>query len=175
MEYISLGLSACGMTCKKGVQVINNKCVSVPGALNSIRGMPKFCLLSGSKRVKHLLGASFWDFFVGPVSVKWGNLMCLLFWIPLCGLYRPSFRSHRPYYEFGLQLEYSHNPLRLDLTLCRGQRPQKSHKMVSRRKILSRSRDDLNLDQTFTQQEEEEDIWFQKDKLYKVSCSYFKL
>jgi len=47
--------------------------------------------------------------------------------------------------------------------------------MVSRRKILSRSRDDLNLDQTFTQQEEEEDIWFQKDKLYKVSYSYFKL
>ncbi|EDV56410.1 uncharacterized protein LOC6547033 isoform X2 [Drosophila erecta] len=39
--------------------------------------------------------------------------------------------------------------------------------MVSRRKILSRSRDDLNLDQTFAQQEEEEDIWFQKDKLYK--------
>ncbi|XP_017049714.1 uncharacterized protein LOC108093878 isoform X2 [Drosophila ficusphila] len=39
--------------------------------------------------------------------------------------------------------------------------------MVSRRKILSRSRDDLNLDQTFTQQEEEEDIWYQKDKLYK--------
>lgn len=42
-------------------------------------------------------------------------------------------------------------------------------KMVSRRKILSRSRDDLNLDQTFTQQEEEEDVWYQKDKLYKVS------
>lgn len=41
--------------------------------------------------------------------------------------------------------------------------------MVSRRKILSRSRDDLNLDQTFTQQEEEEDVWYQKDKLYKVS------
>ncbi|KAL7735517.1 hypothetical protein ACLKA6_010549 [Drosophila palustris] len=40
-------------------------------------------------------------------------------------------------------------------------------KMVSRRKILSRSRDDLNLDQTFTQQEEEEDVWYQKDKLYK--------
>ncbi|KAH8389040.1 hypothetical protein KR200_011972 [Drosophila serrata] len=39
--------------------------------------------------------------------------------------------------------------------------------MVSRRKILSRSRDDLNLDQTFTQQEEEEDVWYQKDKLYK--------
>ncbi|XP_017839767.1 uncharacterized protein LOC108597633 [Drosophila busckii] len=39
--------------------------------------------------------------------------------------------------------------------------------MVSRRKILSRSRDDLNLDQTFNQQEEEEDVWYQKDKLYK--------
>lgn len=39
--------------------------------------------------------------------------------------------------------------------------------MVSRRKILSRSRDDLNLDQTFSQQEEEEDVWYQKDKLYK--------
>lgn len=35
--------------------------------------------------------------------------------------------------------------------------------MVSRRKILNRSRDDLNVDQ------EEEDIWFQKDKLFKVS------
>ena len=43
--------------------------------------------------------------------------------------------------------------------------------MVSRRKILSRSRDDLNLDQTFSPQEEEEDIWFQKDKLYKVSMN----
>lgn len=42
--------------------------------------------------------------------------------------------------------------------------------MVSRRKILSRSRDDLNLDQkTYMQQEEEEDIWYQKDKLFKVS------
>lgn len=39
--------------------------------------------------------------------------------------------------------------------------------MVSRRKILSRSRDDLKLDQSF-QQEEEEDIWHQKDKLFKV-------
>lgn len=39
--------------------------------------------------------------------------------------------------------------------------------MVSRRKILSRSRDDLNLDQSF-RQEEEEDIWHQKDKLFKV-------
>ncbi|XP_030387556.1 uncharacterized protein LOC115634131 [Scaptodrosophila lebanonensis] len=39
--------------------------------------------------------------------------------------------------------------------------------MVSRRKILSRSRDDLSLDQSFHPQEEEEDVWYQKDKLYK--------
>lgn len=39
--------------------------------------------------------------------------------------------------------------------------------MVSRRKILSRSRDDLNLDSTFVMQEEEEDVWFQREKLYK--------
>ena len=38
--------------------------------------------------------------------------------------------------------------------------------MVSRRKILSRSRDDLNLEAP--PQEEEEDIWYNKDKLYKV-------
>ncbi|OWR52819.1 hypothetical protein KGM_215749 [Danaus plexippus plexippus] len=38
--------------------------------------------------------------------------------------------------------------------------------MVSRRRILSRSRDDLT--QAFaTQMEEEEDVWYQKDKLYK--------
>lgn len=43
--------------------------------------------------------------------------------------------------------------------------------MVSRRRILSRSRDDLNLDSTFNaQQEEEEDVWYNKDKLYKVSA-----
>lgn len=38
--------------------------------------------------------------------------------------------------------------------------------MVSRRKILSRSKDDLNME-TFTH--EEEDVWYQKDKLFKVS------
>jgi len=37
--------------------------------------------------------------------------------------------------------------------------------MVSRRKILSRSRDDLNLEAP--PHEEEEDVWYQKDKLYK--------
>lgn len=45
--------------------------------------------------------------------------------------------------------------------------------MVSRRKILSRSRDDLNLDQVYTKQQmmedAEEDIWYQKEKLFKVS------
>jgi len=38
--------------------------------------------------------------------------------------------------------------------------------MVSRRKILSRSRDDLNMEGN-NMQEEEEDVWFQKDKLFK--------
>lgn len=41
--------------------------------------------------------------------------------------------------------------------------------MVSRRKILSRSRDDLNLDQAYMQMDDEEDVWYQKDKLLKVS------
>lgn len=45
--------------------------------------------------------------------------------------------------------------------------------MVSRRMILSRSRDDLNLNQTYMQQmEEEEDIWYSKEKLFKVSSVY---
>lgn len=44
--------------------------------------------------------------------------------------------------------------------------------MVSRRKILSRSRDDLNLEHQYQQQQdEEEDVWYQKDKLYKVSAN----
>lgn len=38
--------------------------------------------------------------------------------------------------------------------------------MVSRRKILSRSRDDLN-SETYVQ--EEEDVWYQKEKLFRVS------
>lgn len=41
--------------------------------------------------------------------------------------------------------------------------------MVSRRRILSRSRDDLHMDSTFQQPEDEEDVWYQKDKFYKVS------
>lgn len=54
--------------------------------------------------------------------------------------------------------------------------------MVSRRKILSRSRDDLNLEQQYLQQQEdEEDIWYMRDKLYKVSgrllygCGYKRI
>lgn len=46
--------------------------------------------------------------------------------------------------------------------------------MVSRRKILSRSRDDLNLDQA-QQQEEEADVWYQKDKLFRVSENFLEI
>ena len=48
--------------------------------------------------------------------------------------------------------------------------------MVSRRKILSRSRDDLNLEDSNSFRPdragaaaEEEDVWYAKEKLYKVS------
>lgn len=47
--------------------------------------------------------------------------------------------------------------------------------MVSRRKILSRSRDDLNLDRAYMQQQEEEDVWYQKEKLFKVRESFIQL
>ena len=50
--------------------------------------------------------------------------------------------------------------------------------MVSRRKILSRSRDDLNLEDSNSFRPdragaaaEEEDVWYAKEKLYKVSVS----
>ncbi|XP_072156133.1 uncharacterized protein exp isoform X2 [Bemisia tabaci] len=42
---------------------------------------------------------------------------------------------------------------------------QRDSDMVSRRRILSRSRDDLSLD--VAAPEEEEDVWYQRDKLYK--------
>lgn len=38
--------------------------------------------------------------------------------------------------------------------------------MVSRRKILSRSRDDLNLEAFAV---EEEDVWYSREKLFRVS------
>ena len=49
--------------------------------------------------------------------------------------------------------------------------PSSSGEMVSRRKILSRSRDDLHLDGGAHNpgEPEEEDIWYNKEKLYKVS------
>merc|ERR1719249_2921 len=39
--------------------------------------------------------------------------------------------------------------------------------MVSRRKILSRSRDDLNLEAPVPGEQDEEDVWYHKEKLYK--------
>ncbi|TRY72070.1 hypothetical protein TCAL_05410 [Tigriopus californicus] len=41
--------------------------------------------------------------------------------------------------------------------------------MVSRRKILSRSRDDLHMDNAAFQYREEDDVWYQKEKLYKTT------
>ncbi len=40
--------------------------------------------------------------------------------------------------------------------------------MVSRRKILSRSRDELNSDIYFMNEDDEEDVWYSKEKLYRV-------
>merc|ERR1719249_620266 len=39
--------------------------------------------------------------------------------------------------------------------------------MVSRRKILSRSRDDLNLEAPVPGEQDEEDVWYHKEKLYR--------
>jgi len=47
--------------------------------------------------------------------------------------------------------------------------PERTSTMVSRRRILSRSRDDLNLPEAPAV--EEEDVWFSKEKLLKVSTS----
>ncbi len=43
--------------------------------------------------------------------------------------------------------------------------PTTGGEMVSRRKILSRSRDDLNMD---APPQDEEDVWYQKEKLFRV-------
>lgn len=45
--------------------------------------------------------------------------------------------------------------------------------MVSRRKILSRSRD--NLADAQYEEQEEEDVWYNVDKLYKVQTVFFSL
>jgi len=41
--------------------------------------------------------------------------------------------------------------------------------MISRRRILSRSRDELNFADQYNAYEDEEDVWYTKDKLFKVS------
>lgn len=41
--------------------------------------------------------------------------------------------------------------------------------MVSRRRILSRSRDDLNNIYHSFVHEDEDDVWYQKEKLFRVS------
>lgn len=46
--------------------------------------------------------------------------------------------------------------------------------MVSRRKILSRSRDDLHQELAAGHQEDEDDVWYQREKLFKVSKQYFR-
>ena len=40
--------------------------------------------------------------------------------------------------------------------------------MVSRRNILSRSRDELHSDIYFMNEDDDEDVWYSKDKLYRV-------
>ena len=56
------------------------------------------------------------------------------------------------------------------------QQRQQPVAMVSRRKILSRSRDDLNLDCSDSfrpgENKEEEDVWYAKEKLYKVRTKF---
>ena len=49
--------------------------------------------------------------------------------------------------------------------------PLNPNAMVSRRKILSRSRDDLNIDEPRIV-EDQEDVWYQKEKLYKVRTHF---
>ena len=45
--------------------------------------------------------------------------------------------------------------------------------MVSRRKILSRSRDELHSDIYFMAEDDDEDVWYSKEKLYRVSSVIF--
>ena len=46
--------------------------------------------------------------------------------------------------------------------------------MVSRRKILSQSRDELSYELN-TKMEEEDDVWFTKEKLFKVGLFFIFL
>ena len=45
---------------------------------------------------------------------------------------------------------------------------KKELKMVSRRKILSRSRDELHSDIYYMAEDDDDDVWHSKDKLYRV-------
>ena len=49
--------------------------------------------------------------------------------------------------------------------------------MVSRRKILSRSRDDLNMEGNADHPhiQDEEDVWYQKEKLFKVRTFHWEI
>ena len=47
--------------------------------------------------------------------------------------------------------------------------------MVSRRKILSRSRDELHSDIYFMAEDDDEDVWYSKEKLYRVSSIILKI
>ena len=47
-----------------------------------------------------------------------------------------------------------------------------TNKMVSRRKILSRSRDELHSDIYYMAEDDDDDVWHSKDKLYRVR-NYF--
>ena len=43
---------------------------------------------------------------------------------------------------------------------------------MSRRKILSRSRDELHSDIYFMNEDDDEDIWYSKEKLYRVGIRF---
>ena len=47
--------------------------------------------------------------------------------------------------------------------------------MVSRRKILSRSRDELHSDIYYMAEDDDDDVWHSKDKLYRVREHFFIL
>ena len=53
------------------------------------------------------------------------------------------------------------------------QQQQQKKIMVSRRKILSRSRDELHSDIYFMAEDDDEDVWYSKEKLYRVSSIIF--
>jgi hypothetical protein len=53
--------------------------------------------------------------------------------------------------------------------------PHAFRAMVSRRKILSRSRDELNSDIYYMAENDDDDVWYSKDKLYAVCTNRFQL